>query len=158
MQITKIVSGGQTGADRAALDAALALDVDHGGWVPKGRLAEDGPLSDIYRVDQTPSGENSQRTEWNVRDSDGTLILAIGPLGGGTALTEQFAKIWKKPYLTLDPSVIDHERVILEIRTWLRTLPGGILNVAGPRASEQPEIYRYVYKIMKCILARNRGV
>ncbi|PSQ85488.1 MAG: molybdenum cofactor carrier, partial [Bacteroidetes bacterium QH_2_63_10] len=83
----KIISGGQTGVDRAALDAALAFNVPVGGWCPKGRRAEDGQIPDRYPLEETPSEAYEQRTAWNVRDSDGTLIITDGSLEGGTALT-----------------------------------------------------------------------
>src|SRR3954470_16119485 len=89
--VRKIISGGQTGADRAALDAALALGIPHGGWVPKGRWAEDGPLDPRYTVQETPTAVVSVRTAWNVRDSDATLIISHSKLSGGSALTRRLA-------------------------------------------------------------------
>ena len=96
------VSGGQTGVDRAALDIALELGIPCGGWCPKGRLAEDGPLPERYPLQETPSSQYPQRTEWNVRDSDGTLILTFGDPTRGTALTIQIAERLKKPCLTVN--------------------------------------------------------
>ena len=86
----KLVSGGQTGADRAALDVALELGIDHGGWVPKGRAAEDGRLPSRYRVRETPSEDPAERTERNVADADAALLISHGPLTGGSELTRRF--------------------------------------------------------------------
>src|SRR5213080_1459301 len=101
--ISKIVSGGQTGVDRAALDVALELGIPCGGWCPIGRRAEDGVIPDRYPLRQAPSANYADRTALNVRDSDGTLILARGPLRGGTALTKTFAERYGRPYLVVDP-------------------------------------------------------
>ena len=106
MRLRKIVSGGQTGVDRAALDAAMAHDVPVGGWCPKGRRAEDGVIPERYPLKETPSDAYEQRTAWNVRDSDGTLLITDGALEGGTALTMQEAKRQGRPVLhvrTPDP-------------------------------------------------------
>src|SRR5687768_672118 len=89
--VMKLISGGQTGADRAALDVALELGIDHGGWVPKGRSAEDGPLPGRYRVRETPSEDRAERTKRNVADSDATLLISHGPLTGGSELTRRSA-------------------------------------------------------------------
>ena len=94
--IKKIISGGQTGADRAALDFALKLGIPHGGWIPKGRIAEDGPLPEIYRLQEMPTDSYEARTEQNVLDSDGTLIVARGKLTGGTDYTRQMTLKQKK--------------------------------------------------------------
>src|SRR5262245_27188842 len=99
--IRRIVSGGQTGAERAALDVAIALDIPHGGWIARGRWAEDGPLPPRYRLKETPSSIVSVRTEWNVRDADATVIFSHGKLTGGSALTRRLAREYKKPVLHL---------------------------------------------------------
>src|SRR5262249_12810207 len=89
--IKKIISSAQTGADRAALDTAIKLNLPHGGWCPRGRFAEDGIIADFYALTETPSADSAQRTVWNVRDSDATVIFSISPkLSGGTAKTEIF--------------------------------------------------------------------
>src|SRR3954447_14624932 len=97
--IQRIVSGGQTGVDRAALDVALALGIPCGGWCPRGRGAEDGLIPERYPLVETPAADASQRTRWNVRDSDGTLILAWGEPTGGTLLTVQACRETGKPHL-----------------------------------------------------------
>ncbi|MCD6446738.1 MAG: putative molybdenum carrier protein, partial [Candidatus Marinimicrobia bacterium] len=85
--MTKIISGGQTGADRAGLDAAMELNIPVGGWCPKGRKSEDGPIDNKYPLQETTSGDYRVRTERNVKESDGTLIFTLGKPTGGTALT-----------------------------------------------------------------------
>jgi hypothetical protein len=99
LPITKIISGGQTGVDRAALDVAIELELPCGGWCPRGRLAEDGTVPDRYPLQETRSAEYAERTERNVIDSDGTLIIATRPLTGGTALTVELAHRRDKPLL-----------------------------------------------------------
>jgi len=129
----KIVSGGQTGVDRGALDAAIALGIPHGGWCPRGRLAEDGPIPDRYTLVETSSSDYALRTEKNVLDSDATLILCLGRPTGGTELTRQFARQHQKPCLVLD---LDQPPEPEEVRHWLQTHHVGVLNVAGPRESQ----------------------
>lgn len=133
-----IVSGGQTGVDRAALDAAIALGVEHGGWCPEGRLSEDGTVPSRYVLRETDSAEYPVRTERNVVDSDATLILHEGPLKGGTLLTRRICVRLAKPFLVLrvdrdDPADAQH---------WLAKLRPACLNVAGPRESTCPGIYQ----------------
>ena len=134
----RVVSGGQTGVDRAALDAALALGVAVGGWCPAGRWAEDGPIPDRYPLRPTPSADPAQRTRWNVRDSDATLILSPGPLAGGTSLTADGARQRGRPLRVADPA----STAVDEVAAWIARVvpPGGALNVAGPRESEAPGI------------------
>jgi hypothetical protein len=137
--IERIVSGGQTGVDRAALDLALELGLPCGGWCPKGRKAEDGPIAPCYPLRETPSDDYAQRTEWNVRDSDGTLVLTVGPPTEGTAFTVAVAARLKKPCLVVDlaePMQAD------SVRSWLARHRIKALNVAGPRESKSPGIYQ----------------
>ena len=99
--IERIVSGGQTGADRAALDFAISRGIPHSGWCPKGRKAEDGALDARYNLKETPSANYLQRTEWNARDSDGTVIFSLAPvLTGGSLKTQVFTTKHKKPCAT----------------------------------------------------------
>src|SRR3989304_5681242 len=100
--VRQIVTGGQTGVDRGALDAAIARGIPHGGWCPQGRLAEDGRIPDLYQIQENDSPDYTIRTERNVLDSDATLILCRGPLSGGTLLTFHFAKQHQKPCLVVD--------------------------------------------------------
>ena len=133
-----IVSGGQTGVDRAALDAALAHGLAVRGWCPKARWAEDGPIPDRYPFRETPSADPAQRTRWNVRDSDATLILSPVPLTGGTALTVDVARALGRPHRVADPSTDP----VGPVAEWVRRqAEGGRLNVAGPRESEAPGVY-----------------
>ena len=118
--------------DRAALDVALALKIPCGGWCPNGRLAEDGPLDPKYPLKETPDSTYSQRTEWNVRDSDGTLILYRNDLSGGTSLTVELATQYRKPHLILDLSQHPLPTTFLK---WSQKKQIKILNVAGPRES-----------------------
>ena len=136
--VRKIVSGGQTGVDRAALDIALALGIPCGGWCPRGRGAEDGAIPARYPLQETGSHDYAERTSRNVIDSDGTLILAIGALHGGTLLTAQLAEKSGKPCLVVDlasppePGKVD---------SWIRENQISVLNVAGPRESQHPGIH-----------------
>jgi len=134
-------SGGQTGVDRGALDAALTSAADTGllvrGWCPRGRLAEDGVIDGRYPLTETPGADPAQRTAWNVRDADATLILHRGPLSGGTAATAAEARRLGRPLLALDPAVDD---ACERIGAWLRRHLIGELNVAGPRESQAPGI------------------
>lgn len=147
--IAKIVSGGQAGVDRAALDAAIELGVHHGGWCPKRRLAEDGPIPVRYAVRETPSSDYPQRTEWNVRDSDGTLVLISGQMGGGTRLTIQIAQRLGKPHLVVE---LDAGFVAAEIDPWVETNRIAVLNVAGPRETTSPGCYEKARAVMLAFL------
>jgi hypothetical protein len=145
-----IVSGGQSGVDRAALDVAQELGLECGGWCPAGRWAEDGPIDDRYPLRPTPSSRPAQRTEWNVRDSDATLIIAIGPLAGGTALTRRIAERLGRPALVLDPRQDD---AVDAGRRWLDGRRVTTLNVAGPRESTSPGIHDRAAALLRGILA-----
>jgi hypothetical protein len=146
---TKILSGGQTGVDRAALDVAMQLGVACGGWCPKGRLAEDGPLPDRYPLQETPTAFYPERTRYNVRDSDGTLVLTQGVPTGGTKLTIECAAQLQKPCLVLDLNdQLDHARV----RGWAEENNVQILNVAGPRDDESSGVYRQATEFLQKLL------
>lgn len=134
-----IVSGGQTGVDRAALDEALAQGFRVGGWCPAGCRAEDGPIHPRYGLRPTPSADPAQRTAWNVRDSDATLVLVRGPVRGGTLLTVGVAERFRKPVRVVD---LDPESEADAARGWLAWTVPRVLNVAGPRESEAPGVYR----------------
>ena len=149
MPIKRIVSGGQTGVDRAALDVALELDIPCGGWCPKGRMAEDGRLPRRYPLRETPSARYAQRTRWNVRDSDGTLILTLGTLSGGTALTLQLARSLGRPVFIVD---LSRSRAVVPVRKWLRESGVRVLNVAGPRESTWDGIYERSLRFLRRLL------
>ncbi len=145
--IPRLVSGGQTGADRAALDFALARGLPHGGWCPRGRDAEDGPLPDRYALRETPAADPAQRTEWNVRDSDGTVIFSLSPrLSGGTAWTAECARRLGRPLLHLTPAGAGPARELAEFLAAHRI---AVLNVAGPRASEEPAVAAFVAAVLR---------
>jgi hypothetical protein len=152
MRVARIVSGGQTGVDLAALDAALALGIPCGGWVPRGRFNEDGLIALHYPVRETGSPRPAQRTARNVRDSDATLILSRGPLIGGSALTERLAREQAKPCLHVDLAAVPSDAAPARILAWLATLDGATLNVAGPRRSNDPEIYDIAYRVIAAVL------
>jgi hypothetical protein len=151
--ITKIVSGGQTGVDRAALDVALQRDVPCGGWCPRGRRAEDGRIPDEYVLQETDSKNYSHRTERNVEDSDGTLILTGGPLTGGTALTRSLARRNGSPELVID---LREEADFGAVEQWLAANRIRILNVAGPRESQQPGIHEQACEWLGRLLDRTQ--
>ncbi len=149
-----IVSGGQTGADRAALDFALENAIPHAGWCPRGRLAEDGPIPPQYDLRETPSRKYSQRTEWNVRDSDATVLFTIGPqVTGGTALALKAARRLAKPTLHLHrealPTVEEVMAAASQLLQFLCEYNVQRLNVAGPRASQAPEIGPFVRHVLQ---------
>ena len=131
-----IRSGGQTGVDRSALTWAIRRGVPHGGWCPKGRRAEDGRIPARYQLDETPSPEYLQRTEWNVRDSDATVIFTSqARLEGGTAQTAAFCARHRKPLLILASEILTVAESAALLRRFLRRHRLRVLNVAGPRAS-----------------------
>ena len=150
--LEKIVSGGQTGADRAALDFAIKHGIPHGGWVPKGRLAEDGPLADRYELKEMPSDSYPARTEQNVIDSAGTLIISHGPLTGGSYYTREMAKKHKKPCLHIDLSRTKIHEAGATIVIWLMGNAVSALNVAGPRASKDPYVYDQVVALLEHVV------
>jgi len=143
----KIVSGGQTGVDRASLDWAIQNGIAHGGWCPKGRLATDGPLSPHYHLRETDSSGYRQRTKLNVRDSDATLIFNIGELDGGTLQTVRFAQTLKKPHYVFQLEQASTATVDKMIRWW-RTLDARCLNIAGPREEKRVGIYLATLSIL----------
>lgn len=133
----KIISGGQTGVDRAALDAARELGLPHGGWCPRGRMAEDSPIPEDYNLVETESPDYPARTEQNVMDGDATLILHRGPITGGTEYTVRLAERHNRPFLAVD---LDGGIEPGEVRQWLERRSVETLNVAGPRESQNPGI------------------
>ncbi len=147
--IDRVISGGQTGVDRAALDIAIACGIEHGGWCPLGRRAEDGRLDDRYELRETQTREYHVRTELNVQAADGTLILALGELTGGTQLTRRIAIKHAKPYLIVDPSVA---RDLATTIVWLTEVKIRVLNIAGPRESSSPGIYAVASDFLRQLL------
>lgn len=152
--IETIVSGGQTGADRAALDWAISRHIPHGGWCPKGRKAEDGALDARYNLKETPSASYLQRTEWNARDSDGTVIFSFTPvLTGGSLKTQVFAAKHKKPHAHIHAGMPHPEAALLR---FIEAHSIKSLNVAGPRASKEPRVYDFVLQALEAAFVLNK--
>jgi hypothetical protein len=147
-----IVSGGQTGVDRAALDVAIELGIPTGGWVPKGRRAEDGVIPARYaNLREAESRDPAVRTCLNVRDSDATLILSHGPLTGGSRLTLAEATRLGRPALHVDLADRPDADVAAAIRAWLSVVRPAILNIAGPRASGDARIGERAAQVLRAV-------
>jgi hypothetical protein len=149
MKLAKIISGGQTGVDRAALDVALELGIPCGGWCPQGRRAEDGVIPARYPVQENDSPRYPPRTAMNVREADGTLVLTRGTPDRGTALTIEIAKRQKKPALIVD---LDQADGVVQIRAWLQAEQIKVLNVAGPRESSRVGIQEQAAGLLRDVL------
>lgn len=153
-KLEKIVTGGQTGADRAAWDAAIEARIATGGFVPGGRMAEDGPIPGKYPgLIETESADPAERTRLNVINSDATLLFSDGPPFGGSRLTAELAEEHKKPLLHIDMALVPGEAGIEMAAEWLRSNGVRILNIAGPRASEDPLIYDAVREFLGGLFA-----
>lgn len=144
--IDKIVSGGQTGVDRAALDVAIFYNIKHGGWCPKGRSAEDGIIPAKYLLAETTTSDYSERTILNIRDSDGTLILLKSDPIGGSLLTINECKKQKKPLFICNLTM---ENDLNDLYRWIKNNSIKVLNVAGSRASESENIYEDSFNFLK---------
>ena len=149
-QPRKIISGGQTGVDRAALDIALELGLPCGGWCPRGRRAEDGVIAAIYPLQETDSDEYAPRTARNVLDADATLVITRGEPTRGTALTVEIAKRAKRPYMIVD---LAHAADVSAVRHWLLREHIATLNVAGPRESNCSGIYDQTLVFLRDLLS-----
>jgi hypothetical protein len=158
--IKKIISGGQTGADRAALDVAIKLDIPHGGWIPKGRKTENGRLPDKYKLKEMPTSGYPKRTEQNILDSDGTVIISHGKLTGGSALTQKLSNQHSRPCIHIDLNQTIEFDAAVEISAWIMANNIEVLNVAGPRESEDLQIYKSTMGILESAfllgLAKNK--
>ncbi|NTW87840.1 MAG: hypothetical protein HGB26_01665 [Desulfobulbaceae bacterium] len=148
MTIKRIVSGGQTGADVAGLDAAIKLGIVHGGWIPKGRLTEDGPLPEKYLLQEMPTDSYPSRTEKNVVDSDGTVIFTHGALTGGSLLTWKKALQYGKPVLHLNMNTVVIDEAVKVLKDFVDENCVEVLNVAGSRGSKDSLIYGKVFEIV----------
>jgi hypothetical protein len=148
----KIISGGQTGVDRAALDAALRRGIESGGWCPTGRLDEFGRIPDRYPLKELENGGFTERTLQNVKDSDGTVIIYPGKLSGGTEQTLHFCGEQRRPHKLIDASNVPTEKAAQLIADFVRENKIDTLNVAGPRASEWPEGYDYACRALGIFL------
>jgi hypothetical protein len=140
--LTKVIAGGQSGVDRATLDWAIQHGLPHGGWCPKGRIAEDGVLDARYVLRETESAGYRQRTRQNVIDSDGTLILNTGELSDGSMTTLRYAERFGKPCLVIQLGEGSESEQGRRVTEWIRANSIAVLNVAGPRESKRPGIYR----------------
>jgi len=149
----KIISGGQTGVDRAALDVSLKHGIDCGGWCPAGRLDEFGRIPDRYPVRELQVGGFTERTMQNVKDSDGTVVIYTSQIGGGTKQTVRLCVDLKRPQELIDASKIRAEDAASLIADFVREKGIKILNVAGPRQSEWPEGYAYAFRVLERFLA-----
>jgi hypothetical protein len=146
----RIISGGQTGVDRGALEAARRLGVPHGGWCPRGRLAEDGRIPEQFDLEELDSSDYAARTEKNVLDSDATLILCRGALSGGTLLTYRLADQHERPCKVVD---LNEPLDARDVLYWLEDNHVGTLNVAGPRESQNPGIEAQTQKCLEEVLS-----
>lgn len=145
-----VVSGGQTGVDRAALDAAMAAGIDVGGWCPRGRRAADGVIPEQYPLTETHGKGYKTRTKWNVCDSDATLILCRGAPSGGTAFTIDCCKQVHKPYIICQPDDLKVD----EAAKWILRYNVNVLNVAGPREFKSRPIYEDAYRFLEQLFVR----
>jgi hypothetical protein len=145
----KIISGGQTGADRAALDVALDFAIDCGGFCPKGRKSEDGRIPEKYPLTEAASHEYSERTEWNVKTGEGTLILIDQHADKGTSLTITLCKAYNKPFMIVDLAKKNEPGNVIQ---WMRGNHIHVLNIAGSRESFSPGIYRKAYSFLKEVI------
>jgi len=148
----RIVSGGQTGVDRGALDAALAAGRSCGGWCPAGRAAEDGAIPDYYPVVAIDAADPAVRTRRNVEDSDGTLILCHGGMSGGTLLTHRLCELLGRPCLVVDAAKSDIPDGVRRTREFTDCHQIGVLNVAGPRQSGWPDGADYARSVIRALL------
>ena len=149
-----IISGGQSGVDRAALDVALERGISCGGWCPEGRLAEDGPIAADYPLKELKGGNYVARTYKNVADSDATVLIYFGELEGGTKATEEFCQAENKPCLTIDATAEPIAEATSALLSFVRLHRVEVLNVAGPRATKQPESYAYTKALLTHYLDR----
>jgi hypothetical protein len=154
--LEKLVSGGQTGADRAALDVAIRHGFPYGGWCPKGRKAEDGIIPAQYKLLETPSASYLQRTEHNVRDSDGTVIFTIArELSGGSKRTKEFAAKHRKPWIHLARRASTYEPPALLLQRFVEENEIRTLNVAGTRASKEPDVWKFAFEALQATFFRH---
>jgi hypothetical protein len=155
----KIVSGGQTGVDRGALEAARAAGHETGGWCPAGRRSEAGPIPPSFGLQETGSNDYATRTRWNVRDSDGTLLIGFGPLNGGSALTAEACREQARPLLILaaDRQGVEEAQPLNDTLDFLTRHRVRILNVAGPRESEAPGARAWTRRFVARLLSAYAG-
>lgn len=149
----RIISGGQTGVDRAALDAALQTGSPCSGWCPHQRRAEDGPIAEYYPMTALTSGGYRERSLRNVLDSDATLLIYFGELSGGSRETLEFCIWHQKPYKLIDGLALEPAQALAMVQDFIRRNKVQHLNVAGPRASEARQAYAYTLGLMRRVLS-----
>lgn len=152
--VATIVSGGQTGADRAALDAAIETRTPHSGWCPLGRRAEDGRIPGHYNLRETRTADYLERTELNAKESDGTVIFTSGPLGGGSKRTADFSRKHGKPWMHIDVRALRPEDIPIMLRVFVESNKINVLNIAGTRGSKDPVIYEKTKRALVSFLNR----
>jgi hypothetical protein len=155
MKLTKIISGGQAGVDRGALDAALRSDFPCGGWCPPGREAEDGRIADSYPLTEMDHGGYRERTIKNVVDSDATLIITFGEPEGGTETTLRQCVNRKKPHLLINANEVPLDRAAVSVTAFIEEHSVATLNVAGPRASKVPTAHAYALELVSRVVSRS---
>ena len=155
--LAKIISGGQTGADQGALDGAMDLHFPHGGWISTGRKTENGPLAKKYQLRELVSPAYRDRTEKNVLDSDGTLIVSHGELTGGSALTRTLAKKHHKPWLHIDFDLVSMEDSVDQACSWIIGNKIEVVNIAGSRSSSDPLIYEKTRSLVRGMIEGHVG-
>jgi hypothetical protein len=148
-RVRRVISGGQTGADRGGLDAAIDLGIPHGGWCPKGRRAEDGTIPQKYPLQETDSTDYPARTERNVTEADGTVVFTFGPPARGSVLTLKLALKHRKPTLHVDLEQQTPADATTLLRKWIEETGVSILNVAGSREGSAAGIQKLVWQIVK---------
>jgi hypothetical protein len=156
MTLARIVSGGQTGVDRGALDAALEAGFPCGGWAPEGRTAEDGPIHERYPLQELAGASYEERTLQNVLDSDGTAILYSGTLEGGTRETMVYCVEYGKPFELVDASHAGPRDAALKLAAFIERHRLSVLNIAGPRASKWPGAHQYAHSTVRHLLSARR--
>lgn len=156
MKVRKIISGGQTGADRAALDWAIENQVLHGGYCPKGRLAEDGPIPTSYAMVETKTDKYPERTKLNVESSNATLVIVDAKLTRGSKLTVSHAEKKQKPVLAVFAAGAEQptEAQVAEVIAWLEKHDPMVLNVAGSRASTSSNVYAFTKALLDATLSK----
>ena len=152
--IKKIISGGQSGADIAGIDAAMANNFPYGGWIPKDRRVEDSHLSEKYQLQKLPVSGYAEWTEQNVIDSDGTVIFVHGRLSGDSDLTRKLAEKHDRPWLHLNMKEHTIQEAVERLSEWCSENQIEILNVAGRSASKDPDIYIVTYKVVGGLLKK----
>ena len=150
--LKKIISGGQTGAERAALDVAINFNIHYSGWLPKGRMAEDGPISDMYHLHEMPIPSYSKKTEQNALHADANLIISHSPLSGSSSYTKKIAMKHGLPWIHVDLSNVSIFQAAVIVLRWIEKNNIKILNVTGPNASQDPNIYEDVTNILEAVI------